>query len=159
MHRCKDLATTPLDQRDGVYVSRRGKQRNIVNEDKLEEALAREGVAVAHVESLSIAQQISLFQSSKLFVSPTGAQLTNIVWCNEGTILNYLVAEHPHMQLHLWGLLGKVSGTQVRWTKGPRAHRITGKYSVHDDFYIDEQEVIKWFRNNRVEKKGSHAIA
>ena len=144
VRRCKTAAGPHGRLHQRFYISRHGRWRNVLNQAELQAALSRHGFHVRSVENMDLLDQIEIFDSADLLVSPTGAQLTNIVWCRPGTVLNYLVARHPSMQLHLWGLLGRVSGTQVMWTEGPGAGNVTGQYSVHDDFTVDKDLLIQW---------------
>ncbi|WP_162578453.1 glycosyltransferase family 61 protein [Variovorax sp. PBS-H4] len=148
VQRCKRALVPQGDlRRRKMYVSRRGRYRNIVNQQMIERVLSRLDFDLRSVDHLDLKDQVSLFDSAEVIISPTGAQLTNIVWCRPGAVLNYLVADHPSMQLHLWGLLGLVSGTKVVWTKGPRARRIEGEHSVHDDYFIDESSILRSLEN------------
>ena len=141
--RCKAALEVPAASGRKTYISRHGRIRNVVNQGDLQAVLSRHGFQIRSVECASLRTQIEIFSSASLIVSPTGAQLTNIVWCEPGTVLNYLVAKHPSMQLHLWGLLGRVSGTTVVWTEGPQTGRITGELSVHDDFTVDKEVLLQ----------------
>ena len=69
-----------------VYISRRRRgKRIIVNEDETFAALKPMGFHRYDLESMSVADQISLFHRAECVVGPHGAGLTNIVFCRSGT--------------------------------------------------------------------------
>lgn len=71
-----------------VYISRRlAKARKILNEVELEMQLMDRGFEIVFLEKLSIASQIQLFKNAKVIVSPHGAGLTNLVFCEKGTVV------------------------------------------------------------------------
>lgn len=78
----------PRGQRDRVwptrvYVSRRkARARALLNEEEVESAMHRQGLAVMHMEDLSFGDQIELFSSAELVVAPHGAGLANLVWAD-----------------------------------------------------------------------------
>ena len=71
-----------------VYISRRlAKARKMLNEVELEMQLMDRGFEIVFLEKLSIASQIQLFKNAKVIVSPHGAGLTNLVFCEKGTVV------------------------------------------------------------------------
>lgn len=53
-----------------------------------------------------------------------------------------LASDHPSHQLYLWELLGRVSQAQVEFVIGPRAYVRDDRYSVHDDYSVNVQDVL-----------------
>ncbi|WBO60058.1 MULTISPECIES: DUF563 domain-containing protein [unclassified Acidocella] len=69
-----------------IYISRRDSTNRILENERLvEEALKGRGFEIFTLTELTVAEQISLFQSAETIVAPHGAGLTNIIFCNEGT--------------------------------------------------------------------------
>ncbi|MCY1379991.1 hypothetical protein D9M69_677660 [compost metagenome] len=95
-----------------------------------------------HTDELDLEAQIRAFQDAEVIVGPTGAQMTNMVWCKPGAKVVVLASDHPSHQLYFWELLGRVSGAKVKIVQGPRAHVRDDIYSVHDDYHVDEDAVI-----------------
>ncbi len=93
-----------------IYVKRGTRARGIKNESEIESALRPLGFACISVEMLSFEQQVHLFNNASIIVAPTGASLTNMLWCKEGTKVCVLAAEHVAMPLEIWHQLGDIAG-------------------------------------------------
>lgn len=71
-----------------LYISRLGSlKRVLTNEAELEAALALRGFAIVRPETLSVRDQIALFQRAETIVAPAGAALANILFCKPGARL------------------------------------------------------------------------
>ena len=125
-----------------IYVSRSSGYRKLLNEADLEARLAGLGFEILKTEGLNIETQVRIFHDASIVIGPTGANLTNIVWCDPGTKVVVLASDHPSHQLYFWELLGKVSSCDVNIIQGPRAYKRDDMYSVHDDYYIDVEAVV-----------------
>jgi capsular polysaccharide biosynthesis protein len=78
-----------------IYVARTDTTRRVaINEHDLIEALVADGVRVIVPGSLSLAEQIALFGQAAAVIAPHGAGLSNIVFCNPGTIVYEMLPEH-----------------------------------------------------------------
>ncbi|MDB5457434.1 MAG: capsular polysaccharide biosynthesis protein [Caulobacter sp.] len=78
-----DLTAAPGPSR--IYVSRSGdKKRRLVNEKALEKALKARGFAIVRPETLSVAEQVTLFNQADVVVSASGAALANVLFCRPG---------------------------------------------------------------------------
>jgi hypothetical protein len=64
------------------------------NEPALIEQVHKRGYEVVTPGSLSFAEQVQLFRGARLIVGPHGAGLTNIVFCEPGTIVYELIPSH-----------------------------------------------------------------
>jgi hypothetical protein len=70
------------------YTSRKDSAlRKIVNEQELIELLKRYDIDSYNLSELSVVEQIELFNNAELILGPHGANLTNIIFCNPGTII------------------------------------------------------------------------
>jgi hypothetical protein len=75
-----------------LYLTRRGAgHRRLFNDVGLADLLARRGFETIDPGHLSIAQQINLFRNATAIVAPHGAALTNIGFCEPGTIIYELM--------------------------------------------------------------------
>jgi capsular polysaccharide biosynthesis protein len=92
---------------------------------------------------MSLAAQMRLFREASVVIAPTGAALTNIIWCQPGTSVIVLAASHEAMPLEIWSQLGKVSDCTVASVAGSRAYTRTDLYSLHDDYTIEPSHVIR----------------
>jgi capsular polysaccharide biosynthesis protein len=78
-----------------LYLARGGsRHRQVVNEPEVIEALAQVGIVACHPETLSLREQIQLFQEAKSVVAPHGAALANLVFCRSGTPVAEIFSPH-----------------------------------------------------------------
>jgi len=68
-----------------LLVARKGPSRTICNLVQVEEVLARYGFETVYLEGMSMKDQILLFQGAEFVISPHGAGLANLVFCERGT--------------------------------------------------------------------------
>lgn len=83
----KELIKNTLPQKK-IYLSRlKASKRRIGNELDVEKMVKLYGYQVVYAEDLSFEEQIKIFSESSHIISPHGAGLSNIIWCNSGTNL------------------------------------------------------------------------
>lgn len=119
-----------------IYVRRGRGLRQLVNEDAVESALADLGFEILTVNGLSVETQIKIFRGAKVIVAPTGAAVTNILWCQPGTKVVVLASDNPFSQLRIWQQLARVSDVHIQCLLGPRTGNIDELPEVHDDYEI-----------------------
>jgi tetratricopeptide (TPR) repeat protein len=73
-----------LQKKQRIFISRKEKRR-VINEDELVAVLSKFGFKSIAPESLSVAEQISLFAAAEVVIGAHGAALTNTVFCSPGT--------------------------------------------------------------------------
>ena len=125
-----------------IFASRSGGYRKLLNQESIEARVSDIGFEILRTNELDAESQIRIFQEAEIIVGPTGAQMTNMVWCRPGVRVIVLASDHPSHQLYFWQLLGRVSGAEVTILQGPRAYSRNDIYSVHDDYHVDEDAVI-----------------
>ncbi|MEO6994624.1 MAG: glycosyltransferase family 61 protein [Lacunisphaera sp.] len=77
-------ATSSFGER--LYVSRAiAKRRRVLNESELWSALEPRGFVKLQLEELTWSEQIAAFRGAKMIVTPHGAGLANLVFCEPGT--------------------------------------------------------------------------
>ena len=77
-----------------LYIPRRNvKMRQVVNEGAVEAALKRMGFEVFDNGDHNVRDQVRAFRDASIIVSPHGAGLSNIVYCDPGTPVVELVPE------------------------------------------------------------------
>lgn len=68
-----------------IYLSRqRSRARKVFNQDELECVLKRHGFKTIYAEELSALEQFDVFNAADVIVSPHGAGLANLNFCNPG---------------------------------------------------------------------------
>ncbi|HLS10511.1 glycosyltransferase family 61 protein [Lentibacillus sp.] len=71
---------------DRIYISREDASwRKVANEPKLMKLLNKKGFKKVVLSSLTVQEQIDIFSSAKVIISPNGAGLANIMFCQPGT--------------------------------------------------------------------------
>jgi len=90
----KFLPQTQGNAHEKLYISRKSTcARRIRNESELIENLSRYGVRAVKLEDLDITSQGKLFHGADFIISPHGAALANIVFCNPGTkVIDFMPA-------------------------------------------------------------------
>ncbi|MDY7003542.1 MAG: tetratricopeptide repeat protein, partial [Cyanobacteriota bacterium] len=69
-----------------IYISRKlALFRRIVNEDRVVSLLEKFGFVAVTLESMSIEEQALVMAGARVIVTPHGAGLTNLIFCNPGT--------------------------------------------------------------------------
>jgi capsular polysaccharide biosynthesis protein len=77
-----------------IYLLRRGKTRDAVNEEEVEAFLSRRGWTAVDPETLTLAQQIQLFANARAVCGVHGAGFTNMLWCSPGCEVIELMADN-----------------------------------------------------------------
>ncbi|QMU28974.1 glycosyltransferase family 61 protein [Adhaeribacter radiodurans] len=71
-----------------IYISRKkANKRKIINEDQVIAALMPYQVQIINAEELTYQQQVQLFYNAEVVIAPHGAGLTNILFCQQATVL------------------------------------------------------------------------
>jgi len=68
-----------------LYLSRVGWKRQVLNEAEVREVVSSHGLEIIESIPTSVPEQIRLFSSASLLLSPHGSALANLVWCSPGT--------------------------------------------------------------------------
>lgn len=77
-----------------IYISRKSANiRRIVNEDKIIPLFESAGFEIVQTEDLSYLEQVRLFSSAKCVVGASGAAMTNIIYCNQGTVIGCIIPQ------------------------------------------------------------------
>jgi hypothetical protein len=77
-----------------IYISREdAKWRKVANEQEVANYLSKKGFRKVVLSSLSLMEQIRIFSSARIIVSPNGAQLANLVFCDPGAMIIELFSQ------------------------------------------------------------------
>lgn len=72
---------------DRIFTSRQGQSREIINYDEIRRVLNEFDIAPVQPENMSIDNQIQLFSQADVIVGPFGANLTNIIFSEDSTVV------------------------------------------------------------------------
>lgn len=139
-----------------LYLARRKGLRILKNEDRLETVLLKEGFEIVELDSVTLGDQISLFSQVALVVAPSGAALTNMLFCQPGTNVIILMSNHETTNFYFWSNLGAINNLNITIIAGERVFRLTDYWSVHDDYLIDTNLVLETIRNNGLTMDKKH---
>jgi capsular polysaccharide biosynthesis protein len=89
-----------------IYISRADAgYRKIINEQEISEIFRQLGFEIHHLSNLSIREQVELFASADVVVSPHGAGLANIAFCRPGSKVLEIFSNQ-----YVKGLYGFIAG-------------------------------------------------
>jgi len=74
-----------------LLVARKGPTRRIQNIEQVQDVLSRYDFDTVYLEGMSMLDQILLFQNAEFIISPHGAALANLLFCEPGTKVIELV--------------------------------------------------------------------
>ena len=127
-----------------IYVERASTYRLLVNEAELMDALKAQGFEIVNTAKLNLDQQIALFSEAALVISPTGAAMTNLMFCPPEARVLIMVAANTQSNLNIFNHITEALGANMSYCLGERAFTRTDIHTVHDDFTINVGDVVKW---------------
>ncbi len=115
-----------------IYVSRsRAKRRRLLNEEKLFRILKKYNFVKIHAEDLSFKEQVTMFNSAKIVVGPSGAGLSNIIFSENITLLELYPPEYI---TQFFFMLCKILGFNYKYIIG------YGNFE-NDDFRVNLNKI------------------
>ena len=120
-----------------LYIRRGSRYRGLLNEQAVEEMLVQQGFEIVLLDGLSVAAQVHLFRQARIVVAPTGAAVTNILWCQPDTLILVLSADHVGAAPEIWGQVGEVAGCLVNSLLCERAYDRDDELCIHDNYTVD----------------------
>jgi len=84
-------------QNNRIYLTRKNSYyRKIINESDLIEELKLKKFKIIDLDTLSIDQQVNVFSSASIIVSPTSSALANIVFCQKGSKIYEIIPKYQY---------------------------------------------------------------
>ena len=130
-----------------IFVSRKNASgRRKFNEDEIIGFFSELGFEVVCLETLSIGDQIAMFNQAKYIVGGSGAAFTNILFCNDQC--KCILFQKYCLPLSIFSTIAHVAGADLRYiteeaTVGKRKYE-----SLHDEFEIDithlKNQLLSW---------------
>ena len=119
-----------------VFLQRRfASARRGYNEEECEQLLAKYGFVGVRPETLTLGQQIALFNMAKYIVSATGAAFTNLVYGN--VCCKYVVMEGAISDESIFSSLAAFYGAQLVYLCDSSKGVLTDASQEHGDFHIE----------------------
>lgn len=138
---------TPISLKsDKIYITRKdsNNKRRILNEAELIDILLKEGFAIFALTEYSFLQQISIFANARTVISPHGAGLANLVFCEPGT--NVIELFNESYQINLYENLSKRLG--LKYYKYVGTSNASSKTNAQNtDIQINISEFTKLIKN------------
>lgn len=123
-----------------IFLRRNSGTRKATNAAELEMLLVARGYVIVETEKLTFLQQIQLFKNAKEIVAPTGAALSNAIFCKPGTHVAILMAKHENMIYKYWFNMLAPLQIRVFYVLGNIVkNRDLG---IHGDFFVNEADVM-----------------
>jgi len=126
-----------------VYLERKKSLRSLSNQDEIELVLRKEKIEIIAMDCATLESQIDFFSQVSVLIAPTGAALTNMLFCQPGTKVIIFMSDHESTNYYFWSHLGDIAKLDVSIILGERQFARTDKYSVHDDYAIDPNILLE----------------
>jgi hypothetical protein len=125
-----------------LFLTRKKGLRALGNREELELMLLEQGFEIVELDNVSLDFQIELFSQAAIIVAPTGAALTNMLFCQPGTRVIIFKSNHEVTNYYFWSNLGAVTKLDITIIAGQRLFKLTNYWSVHDDYIVDANLVL-----------------
>ncbi|MFX1392251.1 MAG: DUF563 domain-containing protein [Promethearchaeota archaeon] len=112
----KSLEIKKGNKNKRIYISRsKAKERRVLNEGKLLELIKKHNFEIIHTEDLAFKEQVKLFNSASIVISPHGAGLANIIFSEKIKVIELFPPKYlmPH-----YFMISKVLGFKYRFSIG-----------------------------------------
>lgn len=133
---CDSFGKSVINSDRMIYIKRGSSYRCVVNESDIIDLLISFGFEIIDLNELSLRAQVEIFKSAKFIVAPTGASLTNLLWCNQGVKAIILYPNHPYSNKSFWQRIAKIKKIKMSFIYGRRQGDINGTQAPHDNYEI-----------------------
>lgn len=123
-----------------IFLRRNSGLRKVANAAELEKLMVYRGYSIVEPEKLTFTQQVQLFKNAKKIVAPTGAALSNAIFCKPGTQVTVLMAKHGNMIYRYWCNMLTPIGVNVSYVLGNTVGG--GNVGIHGDFMVGIADVV-----------------
>jgi glycosyltransferase involved in cell wall biosynthesis/capsular polysaccharide biosynthesis protein len=131
-----------------IYLTREKGMRALGNKEEIEEVFTKRDFEIIDLNGWSLDEQIELFSETSVVVAPTGAALTNMLFCQPGTKIILFMSNHEVSNYYFWHNLGIIMELDLKIIVGKRLFNLTNYWSVHDDYVIDANLVLEEIDNH-----------
>ena len=123
-----------------VFLQRRfASSRRGYNEEECEQLLTEYGFVGVRPESLTLGQQIAMFNKAKCIVGATGAAFTNLVYANPNS--KYIALEGARSGESIFSSLAAFNGAHLVYLCDSSRGVLTDASQEHGEFHIDVNDL------------------
>lgn len=131
------LENQPLSsQPRRLYLRRLSGRRRVLNQTEVEAMVEEFGFTIVSPETLSFADQVSLFRNAEMVIAPVGAALANLVFTRPGCKVTVFARKMTDPNYYYFDTLAKVMGHDFRYILG-EAEDEKGVHFMHQNFSTD----------------------
>ncbi|MDJ1175406.1 glycosyltransferase family 61 protein [Roseofilum capinflatum] len=127
-----------------IYISRaKASYRQVINEAEVIEFIKKLGFESLILETMTVSEQVRVFSDVEIVVSPHGAGLSNIVFCQRGCKIIELYSPN-YVRVFFWTLANQV-GLEYYYLigKGERPPEYLDPDHVREDIMVDLESLSK----------------
>lgn len=134
----KENRYTSVNHYDRIYISREDASwRRVANESKLMELLVKKGFKKIVLSNLTLQEQIDIFSSANVIISPNGAGLANLMFCQPGTKIIQLFTSTSDEFIKI----GKYLDLDYRFLKCRKANPVSTEHEVIQNLVVDVKKI------------------
>ncbi|MFD1415593.1 glycosyltransferase family 61 protein [Oceanobacillus jeddahense] len=121
-----------------IYISREDASwRKVANEGKLMELLTKKGFKKVVLSKLTVEEQIDIFSSAEVIISPNGAGLANLMFCQPGTKIIQLFTATSDEFIKI----GQYLDLDYRFLKCRNANPVSTEHEVIKNLVVDVKKL------------------
>lgn len=136
-----ELDKSEINWPEKIFLRRNSGVRKVTNSVEIENLLVAHGYVIVEPEKLSFSEQVGLFLNAKTVVASSGAAIANMIFCQPASQVIIFISRQKNTSYWYWQNMAIASGGSVRYVLGETVGE--NKNSIHDDFYVCPDEVLK----------------
>ncbi|MDC0598499.1 glycosyltransferase family 61 protein, partial [Gammaproteobacteria bacterium] len=122
-----------------IFLRRNSGTRKLTNIAEVESLLVAHNFVLVEPEKLSYLQQVHLFKNAKKIISPTGAALSNAIFCKPGAQVAVLMGKHKDMIYRYWHQMLAPLQVKISYVLGNIVQ--ANDLGIHGDFLIEMNDL------------------
>jgi hypothetical protein len=131
-----------------IYLSRRSiNARQMTNTEEIESLFSEKGYTLISMEKLNFVEQVAHIKNAKVIAGPAGASMTNILFCQENSMIISLTSDRNKNYCNFSNLAQLNKADFIHFT-GPnikdRSQFLTEEEFVHSPFTVPIQKLEKF---------------
>ena len=124
-----------------IFLRRNSGTRKVTNAADLEKMLVARGYVLVEPEKLTFLQQVQLFKNAKEIVAPTGAAISNAIFCAPEAQVAILMGKHQNMIYKYWLNMLAPLRVKVFYVLGNIVE--SRDLGIHSDFFVNPADLVE----------------